>query len=169
MPSYYRNMSEMFRQLWRPSVFRKADNLEKDICQIRAERCCYRHEKWEGVLPYRIAGEIGVCTVQEERKIRFGNLRSSLWKINNRRFHLVICVLEYHHLSPSSANVSTVSQVRPLNARHCYWTTLYMCLCSDEHEGRSAALCAELVQLDAKAGNVRQYATALWSQYQSSG
>ena len=58
---------------------------------------------------------VGVCTIQEERKIRFGNLRSSLWKINHRRFHLVICVLEYHHLSPSSANISTVSHVRHLN------------------------------------------------------
>ena len=35
-----------------------------------------------------------------------GVLVASLWMINNRVVQLVICRLEYNHLSPSSTNVT---------------------------------------------------------------
>ena len=38
--------------------------------------------------------------------MKLGVLVASLWKINNRALQMVICGLEYHHLSPSSANIT---------------------------------------------------------------
>ena len=55
-----------------------------------------------------LQGKLGYALLKVE-KYGFGFCLPPLWKINNRVFQLENGTLEYHHLSPSSANVTEES------------------------------------------------------------